>query len=158
MLSPDVLTSFMDTNKFVLDKQLEGLTHEDSIQQLPFRGNCLNWVMGHIVDSRDNALRVLSCDPYMSEEQSGLYKSGSDPITPDSDALQLEWLWETYLKQDEDIRDALSKLTVDDLEKVQSGSERTIGDRLRGLMWHETYHVGQTEYLRQLAGTNDFIV
>ena len=158
MLSPDVLTSFMNGNKFVLGKQLDGLTHEDSIMQLPFRGNCLNWVLGHIVNSRDNALRILDCDPYLTEEQATLYESGSDPITADSDALQLDWLWETYLNQDEAIRQALEKLTMDDLEQVKEDSERTIGDRLRGLMWHETYHVGQTEYLRQLTGTNDKIV
>lgn len=158
MLSADVLTSFMNGNKFVLGKQLDGLTHEDSITQLPFRGNCLNWVIGHIVDSRDNVLRLLDCEPYLTEKQANLYKSGSDPITADSDAEQLDWLWETYCKQDDFIRQALEKMTVDDLEQVKDGSERTIGDRLRGLMWHETYHVGQTEYLRQLTGTNDKVV
>ena len=32
------------TNHYILNRQIEGLTHEDSLLQLPFRGNCLNWV------------------------------------------------------------------------------------------------------------------
>jgi hypothetical protein len=31
-------------------------------------------------------------------------------------------------------------------------------ERIEGLHWHETYHTGQLEILRQLAGTNDRIV
>jgi methionine salvage enolase-phosphatase E1 len=34
----------------------------------------------------------------------------------------------------------------------------TVLDRIKGLHWHETYHTGQLELLRQLAGTNDRIV
>jgi hypothetical protein len=29
---------------------------------------------------------------------------------------------------------------------------------LAGLYWHEAYHTGQTEYLRQLAGKDDCVV
>jgi len=159
MLSPDVLTKFMDTNKFVLGKQLDGLTHADSVLQTPFRGNCLNWVMGHIVESRDNMLRLLDGDTFMSEAQANRYKPDSEPIVQDADDVaKLEWIWETYLAQDEAMREALNSLTTDDLEQVKEGSERTLGDRLRFLLWHETYHVGQTEYLRQLAGTDDAVV
>lgn len=158
MLSPDVLTKFMDTNKGVLARQLEGLTHADSILQVPFRGNCLNWVMGHIVESRDGIMRVLDLDAILTEDQRNLYKNGSEPITPDSDALDFNWLWETYQTQGELIREALESKTMDDLEQMIGDTDRTIGDRLRFLLWHETYHVGQTEYLRQLAGTEDKVI
>ena len=36
--------------------------------------------------------------------------------------------------------------------------ETTLGERLVFLHWHETYHVGQLELLRQLAGTNDAVI
>ncbi|MEM8861967.1 MAG: hypothetical protein AAGD96_26900, partial [Chloroflexota bacterium] len=36
--------------------------------------------------------------------------------------------------------------------------ERTVAERLLFLAWHEGYHVGQTEYLRQLAGKDDKII
>jgi hypothetical protein len=34
----------------------------------------------------------------------------------------------------------------------------TVGQRVLGLYFHETYHVGQLELLRQLAGTGDKVI
>jgi uncharacterized damage-inducible protein DinB len=34
----------------------------------------------------------------------------------------------------------------------------TVGQRVFFLYFHESYHVGQTELLRQLAGKNDKII
>jgi hypothetical protein len=34
----------------------------------------------------------------------------------------------------------------------------TMGRRLFGLYFHETFHTGQTELLRQLAGTDDKVI
>ena len=36
--------------------------------------------------------------------------------------------------------------------------ERPVGQHVAGLHWHETYHTGQLELLRQLAGKNDAII
>ncbi|NHZ72498.1 MAG: hypothetical protein GWP17_05390, partial [Aquificales bacterium] len=33
-----------------------------------------------------------------------------------------------------------------------------VGDRIASLHWHETYHTGQLEILRQLAGKNDSVI
>ena len=38
------------------------------------------------------------------------------------------------------------------------GSERTLRQALDGLHWHETYHTGQLELLRQLAGKDDALL
>jgi hypothetical protein len=34
----------------------------------------------------------------------------------------------------------------------------SIGERLTFANWYETYHVGQLEFLRQLAGKNDTVI
>jgi hypothetical protein len=36
--------------------------------------------------------------------------------------------------------------------------EETAGQQIRFSHWHETYHVGQLELLRQLAGKNDKVI
>jgi hypothetical protein len=36
--------------------------------------------------------------------------------------------------------------------------EQPRGAALAGLLWHETYHLGQLELLRQLAGTDDALI
>jgi hypothetical protein len=47
-----------------------------------------------------------------------------------------------------------------DLEVVVDfrGREVSLEKAVAGLHWHETYHVGQLELLRQLAGTDDAII
>ena len=35
---------------------------------------------------------------------------------------------------------------------------RSVAERILFLAWHEGYHLGQTEYLRQLAGKDDKVV
>ena len=158
MLSADVLIKFLDINKGVLERQFNGLTHEDSLLQVPFRGNCLNWVIGHIVNSRDSMLRVLDQETFLNEEQKTMYEPGSEPLTHGSKACDFNWLWDTYQKQYDILKVAIESKSVDELEQIVEDSDRSVGERLRFLMWHETYHVGQTEYLRQLAGTDDKVI
>ena len=37
-----------------LHMQTNGLAHQDSLMQLPFRGNCMNWTLGHVLLCRDD--------------------------------------------------------------------------------------------------------
>src|SRR5437588_3090876 len=79
-------------NSILVRRQAEGLTHEDSLRQLPFRGNCLNWVLGHIAVNRDGILETLGEAPLMGEEGER-YKRESDALTGHSPGvLQLEEL------------------------------------------------------------------
>ena len=34
----------------------------------------------------------------------------------------------------------------------------TLRKRLAFMAWHDSYHTGQTEYLRQLTGVNDKVI
>ena len=59
MFYPENLINILERNEGILRAQLEGLTHKNSLLQLPFRGNCLNRVPGHIIGQTD-ALRQLA--------------------------------------------------------------------------------------------------
>jgi len=54
----------------------------------------------------------------------------------------------------------ISGMTSEDLDKEIGEDEEkvTLGMRIEFLSWHEAYHTGQTEYLRQLAGTDDKVI
>ncbi|NIS79059.1 MAG: hypothetical protein GTO14_02280 [Anaerolineales bacterium] len=41
---------------------------------------------------------------------------------------------------------------------IETSAELEVGQKIFGLYFYDTYHIGQTEYLRQLAGTNDGVV
>ena len=41
-----------ERNTWLILHTLEGLTHAESLLHLPFKANCLNWVLGHILAGR----------------------------------------------------------------------------------------------------------
>jgi len=59
MISSKALSTAFARNVEIIKMQTEGLTHQDSLLQLPFRGNCLNWVVGHLLTNRCNIIRLL---------------------------------------------------------------------------------------------------
>ncbi|MGC8787954.1 MAG: hypothetical protein ACP5Q1_11065, partial [Anaerolineae bacterium] len=63
-------------------------------------------------------------------------------------------------KSQERINMALVRITPEELAKETQDhrGKTTVAERLFFLYFHETYHVGQTELLRQLAGTNDKVI
>ena len=64
----------------IAQMQAKDLTHEDSLLQLPFRGNCLNWVLGHMLSNRDAILGWLGEAP-VGGERAARYRQESDPVT-----------------------------------------------------------------------------
>ena len=51
-------------NTWLIKCHTEGLTHDDSLLQPPFRTNCLNWVLGHIISRRNSAMELLGQASY----------------------------------------------------------------------------------------------
>jgi hypothetical protein len=156
----ETLAQSYGVTQHIIKLQTGGLTHGDSLLQLPFRGNCLNWVLGHILTGRDTALELLGQSPLLMEEEASRYRRGSDPLTSSEQALPLERLLGDLEQSQQRIESALQRISPEELDRVIEfrGSERTVGQALDGLHWHETYHAGQLELLRQLAGKNDAII
>lgn len=157
MISAEIIAGYFSLNHRIIHRQIEGLTHDDSLLQPPFRGNCLNWVLGHIMASRNGVLSLLGEAPILSEEEAALYASGSEPITSSADKhLHFDEIVSALDAAQKRIDTALEKVTPEDLARLEG--ERTVGQQLAGLFWHEGYHTGQTGYLRQLAGKNDKVI
>lgn len=157
--TPEMHVQNFATTVFIAKRQTEGLTHAESLIQPPFRGNCLNWVLGHIIRGRNEALQRIGLEPIWDESTRAIYQTGSDPITPVSKVLPLEQLLADLDETQSRLETALNTLPVEKLEEsIQIGEQiTTVGERLAGLHWHETYHAGQLELLRQLAGKDDQI-
>ena len=111
-------------NVEIIKMQTENITHEESLIQLPFRSNCLNWVVGHVLANRCNILDLL----------------GADDLRP---GLDLEKETEVSLQRAAPYRDR---------------AEKEIAYWIFFLYFHDSYHVGQTEILRQAAGKDDKII
>lgn len=160
ILSAQGLADLFATNTRVIGRQVAGLTHADSLLQPSVRGNCLNWVLGHIVVHRDYVLEAMGEEKVLGEDAVGRYDRESEPITGDGPGvLPLETLLDALNTTQERIADALSRATDESLAQPTPKSEpATVARQVSFLLWHETYHAGQTEPLRQLAGTDDKVI
>ncbi len=153
------LIQSFQTTTWLINKQAEGLSHEQMLLQLPFRGNCFNWILGHIVTNRDKVLVLLGEEPQFSEDEVARYVRGSDPVVGAETAVHSQRLLEAVQTSQGKIEAALNSIEPEALTAIYNEENNlTVGDRINGLHWHETYHTGQLEILRQLAGTNDRIV
>ena len=156
----DLINSFA-LNVRIIQLQTAGLSHEDSLIQPPYNGNCLNWVLGHFAISRDRVLTLLGAENLLTTEERLFYETGSDPVTPENPPLlTLGRLLELHATSQQIIEERLRNLTEAELARPMEGQEdpSSIGQRIFGLYFHETYHTGQTEQLRQLTGVNDQVI
>jgi len=162
MITPKELAAAFGRNASICASQCKGLDHADSLLQPAHRGNCLNWVLGHIVGSRDTILQALGAEAIVGEEKKARYGYGSNPVLADGDdLLRLEELLSLLASSQETLAEKLSALREQGLgEAVDSfmGEGTTLGQLLFFLYFHETYHTGQTEYLRQLTDVNDKVI
>jgi len=161
MIRKDQLAEGYALNLRLIEMQTAGLNHADSLIQTPYNINCLNWVLGHIAVGRDSVLRLIGEETLLNEEETNCYKTDSDPITGDGEhVVQLERLLNILAIGQVRINSGFARLTGDELSReVQVGDRQVpLGVRLHGFYFHDTYHTGQTDLLRQIAGTNDKII
>lgn len=157
MLTADELIGHFERNRRIVAAQCDGLTHADSLIQPPFAANCLNWTVGHLVVHRDKTLKTMGADGVLDAETFARYTNESDPVFEDGpDIRRLE---ELLAAMDESQTRLAETIAAADMD-APSGHERfpTVGQRIRFLYFHDTYHTGQTELLRALAGKTDRVI
>lgn len=151
-MNPEWLASGFEGNGRVIARLTADLTHADSLLVPDFGGNCLNWVLGHLLVSRNRVLSLLGEPPILPPEQAARYETGSPPITAadDPDVLPLEHLLDGVARSGQTIGAALRRTSAAELEAPHA--ETPPGRMLLGLYWHEAYHIGQMALFRRLAG------
>ena len=161
MITNDQLIDGFSLNIRLIKLHTVGLSHAESLIQTPYNINCMNWILGHIAVSRDSVMGLIGAKLLLSEGETLRYKTESEPIIEDGPhVVQLEKLLEVLSTGQSKIAAALEALSEADLvEEIQVG-ERTmpLGTRLYGFYFHDTYHTGQIDLLRQVAGANDKVV
>ena len=159
MTDPKKLIPHFQRTHWIIKEQTKGLTHADTLLTLPFRANTMNWVLGHIASNRNRILHTLGEPPALDEALANRYARDSEPVTNTETAVPLTTLLAAIDESQARILAALEKATAEELAVIYDEKHPfTIGDRLEFSHWHETYHVGQLEILRQLAGTDDKII
>ncbi len=140
-----------------INRNLEGLSHEESLVVPESGGNCLNWVLGHVIVARGILLTLTGGNPVMPAGAAAVYQRGSSPDNPEK-LLDLASLRGFLTDSQQQLIPALATMTDDALaQSVPAPYNRppltgSVGDAFTRLHYHEGYHNGQIGLLRRIAG------
>jgi len=147
----ETLLDLFTINHQALHTNLKGLTDADALVQPKPDGNCLAWVVGHIVASRDGALTLVGADSFLDPETRKRYARGSAPVREAGDGKPLTALLADLDRSQERLTTWLTS-APDSVWTSPLEGWGTVAKGLLFLHFHEAYHVGQTGILRRLAG------
>ena len=140
----------------VLRTNLEGISHSESLITPRPAGNCLNWIVGHLVHGYEQALPHLGQERVLAPGALERYARGSAPLEGPEDAWDIGELLSAWAQGARRFDEGLGALTSDDLKRSQDffgrGAQRTLRAYLSFVMFHQAYHAGQTGVVRRVVG------
>jgi hypothetical protein len=150
----DTLAKQFELSAYTLAQNLEGLDHEDSLARPAGGGNCINWVLGHLVATRNSVHALLGLEPALAADVAAVYGRGADGDV--TGGLELPALRAAYEGSQARLGPALAALGDAGLargagEPSPITGSNVIGVNLAALAFHEAYHAGQVGSLRRLA-------
>lgn len=148
-------------NSWLLKRHLEGLSHADTLIRPNGTGNCINWILGHMLLCRVEMLDLLERPAPVTAQALKRYDSGSAAIGPEStDICSLEQLVEWWQAVDGDfiaaIQSAGDEILLRDINFMHG--EMPLHRELHFFFFHEAFHLGQLEILRHLAGKTEALI
>ncbi len=82
-MNEEVKTVFQ-FNSFALNKNLKDVSHEESLKSSDAGGNCMNWIVGHIIVTRDFLHEILEIEKMCNEKIVDLYIQGTKPVNSEN--------------------------------------------------------------------------
>jgi uncharacterized damage-inducible protein DinB len=155
---PDV--AHLRTLYFVIHRtvrrNLEGVSHEESLRSPEPFGNNANWVLGHLVDSAEGVLGLLGQPRVLEGGALARYRRGTSPLIDAADALPLERLLEAWDEASKRINVGLKSIPEERIDapapEKLTWMGTTIGAAVAFVSFHQSYHAGQLGLLRRLLG------
>lgn len=161
MITKDDYSKMITMEHGILLKQVEDLTHEDSLIQPQPGGNCLNWVLGHLVGALVYIIDVLDGDLPPGLPDLAHYGHDSEPVQCDGPGVvDFVELVDAYGLLTHTITERLAQMNEADFdEEIDSflGKVRR-GHAALFFFFHKAYHIGQIEQLRNLAGKTEKVL
>jgi hypothetical protein len=141
----------------VLHANVEGVTQEESLVRPEPGGNCLNWVVGHLVAVYNNALPLFGQERVVEPAVLKRYDRGSAPLTDPAEATDIGELMRLWDQAAARVDAGIATLVPETLEQPAPFSpsgdpSETVGSLVATVLFHQGYHAGQTGVLRRIAG------
>ncbi len=109
------LAKLYETVYRVVQQNLGGIGEEESLTPPPGGGNCINWVFGHVVATRQAVLRLAGAKPWWDDERARTYSAGEDGNWSPERALPLAVLRADYDRAQQLLAGALPELSPEAL-------------------------------------------
>jgi uncharacterized damage-inducible protein DinB len=156
------LTTMFEINADVLARTADGVDHATSLRAPEAGGNCMSWVLAHLIDARNGALRMVGAEPAGDRPKLERFARGSDPLTDASEAIDWSELVATFQEQRARLRERLGAMTPEDLAQPLPEDRNpfqvdNLGQMLAIFFYHESYHTGQLGVLRRVLGLDSVI-
>jgi hypothetical protein len=155
MITKQDYMSMLELDRGLIGTQIEGITDAQSLLQPANGGNSLRWVLGHLTENLVEILRLLGVEPVPEVTALERFVRTSEPIKGDEPGLlRMEEIMQIYDQLEPQIVEKLQQMNEDDFDLEIGPGERKarLGWKLYFYGFHHHYHIGQLEYLRNLAG------
>ncbi|MCP4580081.1 MAG: DinB family protein [candidate division Zixibacteria bacterium] len=145
-----LVTDLIKYNTGYLTKHLTNMDKARLVFRPNQRHNPIIWILGHLVVSRGSLLELLGETPNLYELNC-LFSSGTKPLNDQSKYPEPEKLMRYMSQFGANLVRHLNEAGDDLLNRQVWGAYDNIGKYLVNAYIHETYHVGQINYLMSLA-------
>ncbi len=156
MIAPQLLRTLFFDNHTKIKEATANLTHEESIQNPSFGGNCIHWIVGHLVVARCNFLTLLDVPSIWDWPTCKLFVPGSSPTVEAADHLRFSSMLADLDRTQSQLLASLTDFAdLADLNRSKTSDlavtkeDKSIGEQLTEYAAHEAYHAGQLSILRQ---------
>ncbi|MFK8303720.1 hypothetical protein ACI75Y_12545 [Capnocytophaga stomatis] len=143
-----ILKTQFEANFGLILKNLEGISAEESLIFPQNEVNCVNWLLGHLIYSRNLVLKILGKNSVWNDEHFAFYGRYINAKDVTEKLIDFELL-KSYFQQ-------TYKPLMDGLEQFENQPKSNIVE-LSFLSLHEIYHCGQIGYARRLLGKEGMI-
>jgi hypothetical protein len=135
----------------------EGVSHAESLIQPQPEGNCLNWVVGHLVCIYNNAQPLVGQQNVVDPAVLQRYDRGTPPLRDASEAMDFPELLGLWARVSERFQAGIAGLTPEVLDQPAPFSpsddpDETVRSLISTVLFHQAYHAGQAGVLRRIAG------
>jgi len=141
----------------VLRRNVDGVTHAESVLQPQPAGNCLNWIVGHLLWVYAGALQLLNQEPVLDQASLSRYARGAPPLRNPAEARDFRELVAAWDEEARRVDAGLAAFPADALNlpaphSPSGNPDETVRSLLTTIVFHQAYHAGQAGVLRRLIG------
>lgn len=150
------LSKLYEISYLALFRNLEGVTHEESLVDPRPAGNSLNWVLGHIVATRNRLLPMLGAPMIWPPEHAFLYSGRDEAQWTTAKAFHLDAI-KTDLARSQQVLMAVLDHLPDQALQTPTDTGQPLAEVVGFFHFHESYHGGQIALLRRIVGREGVI-